>query len=109
LTAQGSPAREPRRLEFASNPFGVLIARPADCTVGSSPAVTYTAADELPLDSLGHAVAEKFRLRAGTRARTYGFKLHRSSGCSQPPQSPAETDACTTTYLARGSLRVRPL
>jgi hypothetical protein len=107
LIARGVPWRKPRRLRVTSAPFGLLVATPAECTVASTPAVTYTAADELALDSLGATVTHAFRLRVARGARTYPFRLHRSTSCSQPAQSPGEIDTCTTTYSGRGSLRVR--
>jgi hypothetical protein len=109
LTAQGSPARKPRRVTFASQPFGLLVATPPDCTVGSNPPVTYTAADELGLDELGQTIARTFNVPARGHPKAHAFKLKLVTDCSLSAQSPGETDACTTTYTGRGSLRVRPL
>ena len=108
LTAVGSPVRKPRRLMFSSTPFGPLVATPPECTVDSSPAVTYGADDELGLDAIGQTIAQTFKARVVKGARTYRFKLSTTTDCSQPAQSPGETDTCSTAYTASGSLRVKP-
>jgi hypothetical protein len=108
MTARGSPARKPKRLTFAISPFGVLAATPSECTVDSSPPVTYAAADELGLGTLGLTVAQLFKPPVRKRAHTYAFKINSSDNCAQPAQSPGETETCSTSYAGRGSLRVRP-
>jgi hypothetical protein len=108
LNAHGSPARKPKQLTFDPQPFGALVATPASCTVDMTPQVTYTAADELGLESLGQTLAHTFRIRPIERTHTFRYKLHLYNNCSQPPQSPGETDSCATTGTASGSLLVRP-
>jgi hypothetical protein len=108
LTARGSPTRKPKRLTFGSEPFGPLVATPPECTVDASPAVTYAAADELSLASLGQTIAHTFSARVVKRPHTYRFTINTVNDCSQPAQSPGETDTCSTTYAGSGSLRVRP-
>jgi hypothetical protein len=108
LSARGSPARRPKRLTFDPQPFAALVATPPSCTVGTTPQVAYTAADELGLGSLGQTLAHTFRIRPIERTHTFRYKLRLSNNCSQPPQSPGETDSCATTDTASGSLRVRP-
>jgi hypothetical protein len=106
VTARGSPERN--RATFAVRPFGALVGTPSSCTVGVQPQVTYMAADELDLASLGQVAAQTFRVGAIKRARTFRYKLDRATNCSVAPQSPGETDTCSTTYAGGGSLRVRP-
>jgi hypothetical protein len=108
LTVHASPARRPKRLTVTAQPFGTPAATPATCTVQTTPQVTYTAADELELASLGRQLARQFRLAVPKRPRTFTYKLARTIDCSQPPQSAGESDTCKTTFTGTGSLRIRP-
>jgi hypothetical protein len=108
LVLRSSPAHKPKRLSITSQPFGALTGTPASCTVSATPEVTYEAADELGLSTLGQTLAQTFKLGVPARARTLRYRLRRTSNCSQSPQSPGESDSCTTVYGGSGSLQVRP-
>lgn len=106
------PARTLERLAFVLHPFGALAGSPVSCTVGVAPQVTYEAADELGLGTLGGALAaHTFKLTeplAAARAKTIARRIDRRVDCSQPSQSPGESDTCTTVYAGRETLLVGP-
>lgn len=108
LTVSGSPARRPKRLTLVAQPFATLTGTPSSCTVGAAPQITYMAADELGLASLGQTVTHTFKVPARKKSRTYKFKLRQTDNCSLPPQSAGESDTCSTLYTGSGSLQIRP-
>jgi hypothetical protein len=95
-------------LKLLPTPFGPPVANPASCTVDTSPAVTYTASDELNLPTLGTDIAHHWftlpEVAPGHKALSH--RIRRTVDCSQPAQSAGETDTCSTTYAGAETLRV---
>lgn len=107
LVVRSSRRRKSTLLSIAAQPFASLTGTPPSCTVEATPRVTYDAANELGLSTLGQVLTEKFKAGVPARVRTLRYKLQRTSNCSEPPQSPGESDSCTTVYAGAGMLQIR--
>jgi hypothetical protein len=111
LKVRQTPRRSREQIRFQPQPFGALNGAPATCTVdvGGAPQVTYTAADELGLPSLGPTFPGRaFSALESTRhPKPVKRRIRRHLDCSEPTQSPGETDACSTVYAGAETLRLR--